>query len=300
MTTSPSPATFAITSLLPHRGPMLLIDRLEYCTSTEGWGYATAKAGGIFTDAQGEMDGVMVVEMLAQMVAAYKGYEATLAGRSMRAGFLVGIKDFSLLRPPRQGEQLRLDLKVETAVGNATVISGRASLGSEELAAGTLNLWEMDESMPLPVPAAGAEPAKDAEPCEPLPCHQAGTRSPAFAAMLRAMHPLQAGAKEGEWLSRFAFGPSYPAFEGHFPQFQLLPGVVTAMTSLALAEAALGRRLRLVAVDKAKFGGMILPGDLVDAKTQLSPLEGGWQVRSSLAIPNRGSASFHVRVAEAR
>jgi 3-hydroxymyristoyl/3-hydroxydecanoyl-(acyl carrier protein) dehydratase len=209
---------------------------------------------------------------------------------------LVGIKDFSFERAPRVGERLRVALKVETAVGNATVMSGQVSAGSEALAGGTLNLWEMDDKMELPLaPASAPEEATDSA---PAPCHQAGSRSPAYAAMLRAMQGFGPGALPGEWLARFHFGPSFPAFEGHFPQFQLLPGVVMALSSLAMAEAATGSRLRLVGVDKAKFGGMILPGDAVEAKAQVSRQGGLVLARTTLTVPQRGSASFSVRLAE--
>jgi len=292
----PAPHSFPIASLLPHRGPMLLIEQLHTCDSTQGHGFATVQPGGIFIDSRGEMDPLVQVELLAQMVAAYKGYEATLAGRSVRAGFLVGIKDFSLARAPRLGERLRMDLKVETTVGNATVMSGQVSAGSEALAGGTLNLWEMDDKMELPLAPAAAP--VEAPASTPAPCHQLGLRSPAYAAMLKAMQGFGPGAQPGEWLARFHFSPSFPAFEGHFPQFQLLPGVVMALSSLAMAEAACSRRLRLVGVDKAKFGGMILPGDAVEAKAQVSRQDGLVQARITLTVPQRGSASFAVRLAE--
>jgi predicted hotdog family 3-hydroxylacyl-ACP dehydratase/acyl dehydratase len=292
----PAPSSFPIASLLPHRGPMLLVEQLASCDSSHGHGFATVQPGGIFIDARSEMDALLQAELLAQMVAAYKGYEATLAGRSVRAGFLVGIKDFSLLKAPRVGERLRMDLKVETAVGNATVMSGQVSAEGRALACGTLNLWEMGEDMALPL-APPASPL-EAPASLPGPCHQASSRSRAYAAMLKAMQGFGPGAQPGEWLARFHFGPSFPAFEGHFPQFQLLPGVVMALSSMAMAEAALGARLRLVTVDKAKFGGMILPGDTVEAKAQVSRQDGLVQARVTLTVPQRGSASFQVRLAE--
>lgn len=288
MTAFPAPNTFAIHELVPHRPPMLLVERLEECDPEHGWGTAVVEPGGLFTGADGEMDSVVMVELLAQMVASYKGYEARQLGKAPNAGLLVGIREWKVARPARAGERLRLDLRRETSVANATFMNGKVSCGGETLAQGNLSLWELDGSMALPP----APPARDFAAAVPAPWHQAERRSPCHQAMLGAVQgfaPAEGGLK-GE--ARLGFSTGFPCFAGHFPQFSLMPGVALVQAGVAVAELVARKRLRLVAVDKAKFGGMVLPGQEAAVTAALAPRpDGRYDARLGASAEGRAAAT---------
>ncbi len=62
----------------------------------------------------------------------------------------------------------------------------------------------------------------------------------------------------------FPLPPDYPGFRGHFPGEPVLPGMCHVALALRAAEAAVGRPLRLLRVDRARFSRKTLPGaDLV-------------------------------------
>ena len=64
---------------------------------------------------------------------------------------------------------------------------------------------------------------------------------------------------EREWSADMVFDASAPYFEGHFPSFAVLPGVVQLGTAHHFAEVFLRRKLRLNGVKKMKFVRPVVP-----------------------------------------
>ena len=90
-----------ITELLPHRAPMLLLDRVvayadkalvaEYAPRADAW-YADA------TDA-GAMPGWVGIELMAQAIAAHVAMKKREAGLPPKMGALLGTRSYRMLRP---------------------------------------------------------------------------------------------------------------------------------------------------------------------------------------------------------
>ena len=59
------------------------------------------------------------------------------------------------------------------------------------------------------------------------------------------------------------FDPDAAYFQGHFPGFPLLPGVVQLGVAHHFAERLLGRELVLKMVKKMKFSGVVRPAEVV-------------------------------------
>jgi len=118
-------------------------------------------------------------------------------------------------------------------------------------------------------------------------------------AILQSLDAVERGPAEGELRGVFQFGPSFPCFKGHFPEFGLLPGVMMVQSMLALAEHGAGRPLRLASIDKAKFAGMILPGNRVEAKATCRRGAEGVLVRASLAVDGKAISSASLLAVEA-
>ena len=68
---------------------------------------------------------------------------------------------------------------------------------------------------------------------------------------------------EGCWEGRLAFDPEAPYFQGHFPGFPVLAGVVQLGVAHHFAECLLRRKITLKTVKKMKFSGVVQPDDIV-------------------------------------
>jgi predicted hotdog family 3-hydroxylacyl-ACP dehydratase len=85
----------AVEGLLPHAGPMVLLDRLVAVGEETVRAVATVRRDGLFAALEG--DGVpawLGMEYLAQAIAAWSGFHERARGRPIRAGFLVGARAF--------------------------------------------------------------------------------------------------------------------------------------------------------------------------------------------------------------
>ena len=83
-----------IAELLPHAGDMILLDEVISCSAEEIETRLTVRPGGLFNQADGSLPAWVGVEIMAQSVAAYAGYQARLAGLPVELGFLLGTRKF--------------------------------------------------------------------------------------------------------------------------------------------------------------------------------------------------------------
>jgi predicted hotdog family 3-hydroxylacyl-ACP dehydratase len=91
-------ATLAdIETLVPHSGPMLLIDRVVTVDNENLCAEVTITEQSLFCGAQGV--GVWIgVEYMAQAIAAHAGHAARLRGEELRLGFLLGARRYDCRR----------------------------------------------------------------------------------------------------------------------------------------------------------------------------------------------------------
>jgi predicted hotdog family 3-hydroxylacyl-ACP dehydratase len=106
--------------LIPHAGPMLLLDQL--CDWSEGSARCTltVRERAPFVSMAGEVESAVTIEYMAQAVAACLGYEALRGGGSVRVGMIIASKRFVA-----HGDKLR--------VGDALVIDVKRVRGNELL-----------------------------------------------------------------------------------------------------------------------------------------------------------------------
>ncbi|MFF4345048.1 3-hydroxyacyl-ACP dehydratase FabZ [Kitasatospora sp. NPDC001540] len=150
------PKTFAYSSddikrMLPHRWPMLMIDRAyDVVPGVSGRGVKSVSVNepffaGHYPD-HSIMPGVMIVEAMAQLVAVV--YVAELleappaqdgpADPSASVGYLGSISSMKFSRLVVPGDQLTLEAKLGQRLGGLRSVSVRASVGTELAAAGSL------------------------------------------------------------------------------------------------------------------------------------------------------------------
>lgn len=126
---------------LPHRPPMQLVDQL--LTAADGCGSVetTLGPGCPLLGADGRLETVTLIELLAQCYAAVQGYSDRCAGRSAGQGFLVGIRRAQLFAPARSGDRLLVSVRTAARVDTFAVVEGEVHCGGRLLASAVFKLW---------------------------------------------------------------------------------------------------------------------------------------------------------------
>jgi 3-hydroxyacyl-[acyl-carrier-protein] dehydratase len=136
-------------ALLPHRPPMLLLERLlEY---QDGWGVAEARPGrdSLFTEDDGGLHPAALVEIMAQGYAAVRGYEDLLHGRPVKNGLLVGIRAIEFRGRAFAGEILEVRIRRVGGIEGFVLAEAEVRRDGALLAAGTLKMYIPEEPLPL-------------------------------------------------------------------------------------------------------------------------------------------------------
>lgn len=133
--------------LIPHRPPMLLVDRLLTAESDSGTVEACFDSGSILVNSRGEVDEVVLVELLAQGYAAIKGYEDLSNGTPVKEGFLVGVRKLRISGQAFAGDRLLITIRTVGTFEGFAVVEGEIRRKDEIIAAGTLKLLLIDDSV---------------------------------------------------------------------------------------------------------------------------------------------------------
>lgn len=120
---------------------MILVDQLVEVDSGQGRVSATIAEGDLFVSQQGVLEPVALIELVAQSYAAIKGYGDLLSQRPVQRGFLVGSRTFKVVRCPRVGESLMIDITTCAELDSFSVIDGVIRVGDEVIAEGSVKLW---------------------------------------------------------------------------------------------------------------------------------------------------------------
>lgn len=87
-----------IRSLVPHAGPMVLLDRLIAVDEETLCAEVVIGPDTLFCDGQG-VGSWAGVEYMAQAIAAHAGYAARMRGNPVKVGFLLGARRYECSRP---------------------------------------------------------------------------------------------------------------------------------------------------------------------------------------------------------
>ena len=89
---------------------------------------------------------------------------------------------------------------------------------------------------------------------------------------------------DGSMAFEFRFPTNDPVFAGHFPGHPILPGVFQLEMARVAAELALGCKLSVREISKAKVQRPILPEELVRVDLKLSEIDGSIRVRAGFSV----------------
>ena len=107
----------------------------------------------------------------------------------------------------------------------------------------------------------------------------------------KAAAPTQAFIKTRAevWLRRYCFTEDFLAFQGHFEGRPVLPALAQVLTAKDCAEAALGRKVFIEAVDQGKFLSLIAPGGILSVYAQAPLADEG-----APSLSGAGQWRFHL------
>jgi predicted hotdog family 3-hydroxylacyl-ACP dehydratase len=128
-------------AFIPHRPPMRLVERLLSYADGAGEVEAILGADSILVNADGTLDAVALVELLAQGYAVVKGYDDRLQGKAVSEGYLVGVRKMRVSGCARAGERLSIRIRTVGSFEGFAVVEGEIENASEIIASGTLKLW---------------------------------------------------------------------------------------------------------------------------------------------------------------
>lgn len=82
-----------------------------------------------------------------------------------------------------------------------------------------------------------------------------------FSRLLRRGPEKARVAEQDGWRAVYYLEPDFAGFEGHFPDYPLMPALMQVLMAGHMLEKALGRKIVAESLPTAKFTGQALPGD---------------------------------------
>jgi radical SAM protein with 4Fe4S-binding SPASM domain len=130
---------------IPHRPPMVLVDRLVQVTDTVIVAETDPGGDSIFSES-GVVDEVAFLEMIAQAMAARTGY-INAGSEEPEVGFLVGVKGLKVYGNASVGDRLRVEIDGITEFGGGFgAARGIVMRQGTMLAEGELRVWHGKET----------------------------------------------------------------------------------------------------------------------------------------------------------
>jgi predicted hotdog family 3-hydroxylacyl-ACP dehydratase len=127
--------------LIPHRSPVLLIDRLIQFENLSGIVESVIRDDNVFLKENGELEQCAMMELIAQSFAVVKGYSDLINGKPIGMGFLVGVKDMKFMGSARKRETLHIAIEVTGETGDFALAEGKVRYGDDVIATGNLMVW---------------------------------------------------------------------------------------------------------------------------------------------------------------
>lgn len=130
----------AIRDILPHRYPMLLVDRIEELESDRIVGIKNVTINepffvGHFPDFP-VMPGVMILEAMAQVAGVQ--VLSTIPDRHTKLVLLASVDEAKFRKPVRPGDQLRIEMKLLKRKASIAKMFGTATVNGEIVAEATM------------------------------------------------------------------------------------------------------------------------------------------------------------------
>lgn len=96
----------------------------------------------------------------------------------------------------------------------------------------------------------------------------------------------------------FRYGDDFIGFAGHFPDYPILPAVLQILMTQSVAEQVIGRPLRFLALERAKFTRQLRPGDRIDVSVDCREKQGQVHCVCGLRVAEKPAAAFTLVLAQ--
>jgi predicted hotdog family 3-hydroxylacyl-ACP dehydratase len=133
-----------VARVIPHKPPMLLIDRLLEVKERASVSELTVREDMIFVDENGHLDDASYPEIISQAVAAQEGFRRFGGRNPLIEGFLLGIKNLEILGNSFVGDTLRISLNKKAKFGDFGILNGEVHKDQELIARGEIKVWQSD------------------------------------------------------------------------------------------------------------------------------------------------------------
>lgn len=134
-----------IERLIPHRAPFLWIDRVEElepgvrCVAVKFVDPENPIFAGHFPD-KPILPGIFLIEAVAQTAGVMLGSAAPVTAGSKGMALLAAVNRFKFLKPVTPGQELRVETKKLTGLGQLAYIGGTVCVDGEIVAKGELSV----------------------------------------------------------------------------------------------------------------------------------------------------------------
>ena len=131
--------------LMPHSGPMCVIDELVTVSENFAEASVTIKPSSPFVRADGTIEECVFVEMIAQAIAARSGFDLSDEKLKKQKGYLLGVKNMKVTGSARAGDKLRVRVSKTGQYGDFSIIDGTVTKGENILAQGEIKVVQIIE-----------------------------------------------------------------------------------------------------------------------------------------------------------
>ena len=128
--------------LVPHKQPMLLIDRLLEIQERASLSEMTVRADMMFVGKDGKLDDAAYPEIISQAIAAQEGFRKLGSRGPQQEGFLLGVKNLEVTGSAWIGDTLRISVLKVAKYGDFGIIQGEVRNGDTVIARGELKVWQ--------------------------------------------------------------------------------------------------------------------------------------------------------------
>jgi 3-hydroxymyristoyl/3-hydroxydecanoyl-(acyl carrier protein) dehydratase len=236
----------------------------------QGNGESTAVIGEdhIFLDDHHCLANSALVEYINQLIAAVNGYNNIINQKPVKKGLFVGVQDARFYLSVSSGDRLTLKANVLDVIAQVSFVQGIISRDGQKVAEFITKLYDVENAEELNrLTNRGGLLAYKVGPSsenDRLPFRPSSNLRRSLMANIRN---IQNG---GEQISfDMACPEDFIAFDGHFPEHPLLPGVVLLEIGQLAMELLLKQSICLQTIQKMKISGVVLPTQLISCTVKI-------------------------------